>query len=308
MTDAARTSYVAALVGAGVGPSLTPALHEREGARHGLTYVYKTVDITALDIAADHVGDLVAAARAFGFDGLNITHPCKQLVPAYLDDLSPEARALGAVNTVVFRDGRAVGHNTDVTGFARSFARGLPEARTGHVVQVGTGGAGAAVGHALLTLGTDRLTLVDTEPARAAALAALLGDVFGADRVAHGTPAALDAVLRHADGVVNATPLGMAAHPGSAVPLHLLRADLWVADIVYRPVETDLVRAARAAGSTVLTGAGMAVFQAVDAFALITGREPDAEAMLADFAALVRAEDAARDAAGEAAGTTEGGR
>ena len=290
MTGPERTSYVAALVGAGVGPSLTPALHEREGARHGLAYVYKTVDLTALDIPAAQVGDLVAAARSFGFDGLNITHPCKQLVAPHLDDLSPEARALGAVNTVVFTDGRAVGHNTDVTGFARSFARGLPEARTGQVVQVGAGGAGAAVGHALLTLGTDRLTLVDADPDRAAALAELLGGIFGAGRVRIGDPTRLDTALRGADGVVNATPLGMAAHPGSAVPLHLLRGDLWLADIVYRPVETDLVRAARATGGPVLTGAGMAVFQAVDAFELITGRAPDPEAMLADFAALVRAE------------------
>lgn len=290
MTGPERTAYVAALVGAGVGPSLTPALHEREGARHGLAYVYKTVDLTALDIPAAQVGDLVDAARSFGFDGLNITHPCKQLVAPHLDDLSPEASALGAVNTVVFTDGHAFGHNTDVTGFARSFARGLPEARTGHVVQVGAGGAGAAVGHALLTLGTDRLTVVDADPDRAGALARLLGGIFGPGRVTVGDPTSLDAALRSADGVVNATPLGMAAHPGSAVPLHLLRPDLWLADIVYRPVETDLVRAARATGSTVLTGAGMAVFQAVDAFELITGRVPDPEAMLADFAALVRAE------------------
>ncbi len=151
-----KKSYVAALIGSGVGPSLTPPLHEREGARHGLSYVYRTVDITALGVSPDAVGDLVRAAHAFGFDGLNITHPCKQLVIPHLDELSAEAETLGAVNTVVFRSGRAIGYNTDVTGFARSFARGLPEELARTVVQLGAGGAGAAVATALLNLGADR--------------------------------------------------------------------------------------------------------------------------------------------------------
>ena len=285
-----RPSYAAALIGAGISSSLTPALHEREGARNGLNYVYRTVDIAALDIPAEDVGELVRVARAFGFDGLNITHPCKQLVIAHLDELSPEAAAVHAVNTVVFRDSRAIGHNTDVTAFAKSFAHGLPDATTGTVVQVGSGGAGSAVAHALLTLGADRLVLADLDPGRAERLTARLADRFGSERVRHVAVGDLDTVVAAADGLVNATPLGMAAHPGSAVPAELLRPDLWVADIVYRPVRTALVRAAEAAGCVVLDGAGMAVFQAVDAFALITGREPDTAAMFADFQELVALE------------------
>jgi shikimate dehydrogenase len=283
-------TYVAALIGSGVGPSLTPPLHEREGTRQGLNYVYRAVDITALEVAPERVGELVAAAQAFGFDGLNITHPCKQLVIPHLDALSPEAAALGAVNTVVFAEGRATGHNTDVTGFAKSLARGLPDATTERVVQIGAGGAGAAVATALLTLGTGRLTLVDLDPSRADALAISLADRFGADRVTCGTPGQMPDLLATADGIVNATPLGMAAHPGSAVPADLLRPALWVADIVYRPLRTQLVRDAEAAGCQVLTGAGMAVFQAVDAFELITGRAADADAMFADFSTLVARE------------------
>jgi shikimate dehydrogenase len=281
-----RTTYVAALIGSGVGPSLTPALHEREGARHGLRYTYKTVDITALGVPPQAVGDLVDAARAFGFDGLNITHPCKQLVLPHLDALSPEAEALGAVNTVVLAGGRAVGHNTDVTGFARSFARGLPEARTGSVVQVGTGGAGAAVAHALLTLGTDRLVLVDLDRTRADALATALADRFGADRVTTTTPGCLEDVIATADGIVNATPLGMAAHPGAPLDIGLLHPGLWVADIVYRPLDTALLTAARAAGCAVLDGGHMATHQAVDAFRLITGIDPDPDRMLAHLREL----------------------
>jgi len=283
-------SYTAALIGAGVGASLTPQLHEREGARHGLSYVYRTVDITTLGIAADAVGGLVHAARAFGFDGLNITHPCKQLVIPHVDALSPEAAALGAVNTVVFRDGRSFGHNTDVTGFAQSFARGLPDAATGRVVQLGAGGAGAAVAHALLTLGTDRLVLSDLDGTRCRVLANKLAERFGSGRVEYVDPHRLRDAVQNADGLVNATPIGMAAHPGSAVPRELLRPQMWVADIVYRPLRTELVASAEQVGAQVLTGAGMAVFQAVDAFALITGREPDAEAMFGDFNDLVTLE------------------
>lgn len=288
------TSFVVALIGAGVGPSLTPPLHEREGRRHGLSYVYRTVDITALSIAPEEAGNLVDAALTLGFDGLNITHPCKQLVISHLDELAPEAETLGAVNTVVFTDDKAVGHNTDVTGFAESFARGLPDAATRTVVQVGAGGAGAAVAHALINLGTERLLLADLDPERASSLAGSLRNKKGEHRVEQVDVAHLPEAVAAADGIVNTTPLGMATHPGSAVAPELLRPHQWVADIVYRPLRTQLLRDAEAAGCRVLTGAGMAVFQAVDAFALITGRKPDADAMFADFEDLVSQEPQAR--------------
>lgn len=150
-----QDSYLVGLIGSGIGPSLSPALHEREADRQGLRYVYRLIDIDDLGVGPEAVGDLVRAARDLGFDGLNITHPCKQLVIEHLDGLAPQAAALGAVNTVVFEDGRAVGHNTDVTGFAASFARGLPDAPLEKVVQLGAGGAGAAVAHAMLTLGAE---------------------------------------------------------------------------------------------------------------------------------------------------------
>ncbi|MGW4967515.1 shikimate dehydrogenase, partial [Nonomuraea sp. NPDC004186] len=143
-------SFLTGLVGSGIGPSLSPPLHEREAVHHGLHYVYRLLDTDVLGL---DVGELVRTARRFGYDGLNITHPCKQSVIPHLDDLSPDARMLGAVNTVVFDGERAIGHNTDWTGFAESFARGLPDAPTRRIVQLGAGGAGAAVGHALLTLG-----------------------------------------------------------------------------------------------------------------------------------------------------------
>ncbi|MEU1623054.1 shikimate dehydrogenase [Streptomyces sp. NPDC005722] len=281
-----QDSYLVGLIGSGIGPSLSPALHQREADRQGLRYLYRLLDLDTLGIRPAAVGAIVRAARDTGYDGLNITHPCKQLVVDHLDALSPQAQALGAVNTVVFENGRTTGHNTDVTGFAASFAIGLPDAAMERVVQLGAGGAGAAVAHALLTLGTERLTVVDALADRAAHLAASLNRHFGPSRAIAAAPGALPALMASADGLVHATPTGMATHPGMPLPARLLRQALWVAEVVYRPLETELLRTARALGCLTLDGGGMAVFQAADAFRLFTGREPDTARMLADITEL----------------------
>lgn len=273
------THYLIGLVGSGIGPSLSPALHEREAAELGLRYTYRLLD---LDDLRQPVGDVLAAAREQGFHGLNVTHPGKQAVLPHLDELVPEAAALGAVNTVVFQNGRAIGHNTDATGFARSLGRGLPGVRLDEVVLLGAGGAGAAVGHALLSLGTGRLAVHDVDPGRAERLAGSLERRFGAGRAVRCGPEA----VRTADGLVHATPTGMAAHPGLPIDESLLREELWVADIVYRPLETALLAAARARGCRVLHGGGMVVLQAAESLRLFTGVEPDAGRMLAHFEEL----------------------
>ncbi|MFD9701444.1 shikimate dehydrogenase [Lentzea sp. NPDC059081] len=273
------TQYLIGLIGSGIGPSLSPALHEREAAELGLRYTYRLLD---LDVLGRPVGEVLAAARAEGFHGLNITHPGKQAVLPHLDELVPEAAALGAVNTVVFDEGRAIGHNTDATGFARSLSRGLPGARRESVVLLGAGGAGAAVGHALLSLGTERLGVHDVDRERAEHLVASLRRRFGAGRAVTCAPEA----VRFADGLVHATPTGMAAHPGLPLDESLLRDELWVADIVYRPLETALLAAARARGCRVLHGGGMVVLQAAESLRLFTGAEPDAARMLAHFEEL----------------------
>jgi quinate/shikimate dehydrogenase (NAD+) len=285
------SAFLVGLIGTGIGPSLTPPLHEREADELGVRYLYRRLDLDELRLPPAAVGDVLAAARLAGYDGLNVTHPCKQLVLQHLDELSPDAEALGAVNTVVLRDGRAVGHNTDWSGFARAFDRGLTDAALDRVVLLGAGGAGAAVAHALLTLGTARLTVLDVDGDRATALARSLSDRFGADRATGADLTRLDTVVPAADGLVHATPTGMAAHPGLPLPAELLRPDLWVADIVYRPLQTALVRRARELGCRVLDGGGMAVYQAVDAFRLFTGLEPDPDRMLAHFTELVAAPD-----------------
>jgi shikimate dehydrogenase len=282
--DSTRPSFLLGLIGAGIAGSRSPALHEREGDAQGFRVLYQRIDLTRLGLGPEALPELLTAAERMGFAGLNITHPCKQEVIPALHALSDEARALGAVNTVVLRDGRRVGHNTDGTGFSENMRRFLPGAAMRRVAQLGAGGAGAAVAHALLGLGAAHLALTDTDPARAQNLAASLCARFGPGRAEAVTDAA--AAVAGADGLVNATPIGMDAHPGLPLEASLLHAGLWVADIVYVPLETALLAAARARGCRVLGGGGMAVFQAAAAFRLFTGATPDGERMLRHFAEI----------------------
>lgn len=277
-------AILVALVGTGIQASRTPRLHEQEGAAQGLRYIYKLVDLDALHLEVDALPEIITAAQRFGFAGLNITHPCKQAIIPLLDRLSAEASAIGAVNTVVFQDGASIGHNTDGYGFAESFRRELQNVALNRIVQTGCGGGGAAVAHALLDLGARQVLLVDKEQSRARDLARKLCERFGKGRAVPDET--VERAMRSADGVVNATPVGMAKYPGLPVPMHALRRELWVADIVYFPLETELLRAARSLGCRTMSGAGMAVFQAAAAFRLFTGLEPDAERMLRNFASM----------------------
>lgn len=279
--------YLVGLVGTGVGPSLTPALHMAEGRAQGLDYVYRTIDLNAVGVAPERIGEVLDWARTFGFNALNITHPCKRLVIEHLDDIDELAAELGAVNTVVFDGPRAVGYNTDTTGFALGFREGLPGAATDNVVLVGAGGAGAAVGDALLRLGTDHLTIVDLDIERATAVALELSARRPESRVDASLPDKLPVLLPASDGVVHCTPTGMAQHPGMPFAAEILHPSLWVADIVYRPLDTELLTAALAAGCRVCDGGHMAVHQATEAFELITGITPDTERMSRHFRRLV---------------------
>lgn len=273
------------LIGAGIQRSLTPAMHEEEARHHGLRLHYQLIDLDRTGSGVETLPGLIQAVRTMGFAGLNITYPCKQAVIPLLDDLSDEARAMGAVNTVVCRAGRLVGHNTDGSGWAWGFRRALPQADLREVVLLGTGGAGAAIAHAVLRLGAPRLVLVDREPDRAATLAGALNTLHGAGRAR--AEADIAVALRDATGLVHATPTGMDKLPGLPLPAELLRPSLWVAEVVYFPLETELLRTARLRGCATVDGGGMAVGQAVGAFELFTGCTPDAARMEAHFRRLV---------------------
>ncbi|MDE3738644.1 shikimate dehydrogenase [Pseudomonas resinovorans] len=279
-----KHSVLAGLIGAGIQASRTPALHEHEGDAQGLRYLYRLIDLDQLKLDSSALPDLLSAAEHMGYTGLNITFPCKQAIIPLLDELSPEAAGIGAVNTVVLKDGKRVGHNTDCLGFGEGFRRGLPDVQRRQVVQMGAGGAGSAVAHALLAEGVERLTLFEVDAARGQALVDSLNQHFGAGRAALGTD--LPNAMAEADGLVNTTPIGMAKLPGTPVPQELLRPELWVAEIIYFPLETELLRDARAIGCRTLDGGTMAVFQAVKAFELISGHSADADRMMTHFASM----------------------
>ena len=279
-----QPAILAGLIGRGIQLSRTPALHEHEGDAQALRYLYRLIDADQLQLDDSALPGLLDAAQYTGFTGLNITYPFKQAILPLLDELSDEARGIGAVNTVVFTEGKRVGHNTDCLGFAEGLRRGLADAARRQVVQMGAGGAGAAVAHALLSEGVERLVLFEVDVARAQALVDNLNAHFGAGRAALGSD--LASALAEADGLVNTTPVGMAKLPGTPLPTELLHARLWVAEIIYFPLETELLRAARALGCRTLDGSSMAVFQAVKAFELFSGRPADAQRMQAHFASL----------------------
>ena len=273
------------LIGSGIQKSLSPRLHEEEARHHGMRLFYQIIDLDTTGASVDDLPTLIRAARIMNFSGLNITFPCKQAVLALLDDLSDEARTMGAVNTVVNQGGKLVGHNTDGSGWSWGFRRQLPDADLSRVVLLGTGGAGAAIAHAVLRLGASHLVLVDQDPSRARALAEALNALYGKGRAS--AQADIATALQEANGLIHATPTGMDKLPGLPLDAALLRPDLWVSEVVYFPLETALLKAARAAGCPTADGGGMAVGQAVGAFKLFTGMEPDPLRMDAHLRAMV---------------------
>jgi shikimate dehydrogenase len=267
------------LIGTGIQRSLSPALHEEEARHHDLRLHYQLIDV-----AGDVLPGLISAVRLMGFAGLNITYPYKQAVMPLLDAISEEAKAIGAVNTVVREGERLVGYNTDGPGWSWGFRRVLPDADLSRVVLLGAGGAGSACADAVMRLGAKSLLVVDQDGARAEELAARLNAHFP------GNPAGAADVdaLKSATGLIHATPVGMLKHPGMPLPETLLRPQLWVSEVVYVPLETELIKAARSIGCKTVDGGHMNVGQAVRGFKLFTGLEADAARMDAHFRSLVR--------------------
>jgi len=269
------------LIGAGIQRSMSPALHEEEGRQHGLRVHYQLIDMNSLAM----LPALMRSVRVIGFAGLNVTYPFKQAVIPLLDALSDEARAIGAVNTVIREGERLVGHNTDASGWSWGFRRALPKADLSRVVLLGAGGAGAAVGYAALELGVSNLAVYDVDASRAAALASGLQSRFPEKKALVAKD--LKAALQSASGLIHCTPTGMAGHGGMPLDERLLRPAMWVSEIVYVPLETELLKAARRAGCATADGGHMNVGQAIRGFKLFTGLDADAARMDAHFRRLI---------------------
>jgi shikimate dehydrogenase len=253
----------------------------------GFELVYELLDLNERG-GPQALPQILHEVRQRKFLGVNITYPVKQAVLDLLDDASRGVTELGACNSVAFKSGHAEGHNTDWLGFSESFHRFLPGANLGRVAVLGAGGGAAACVYALLKMGAGRIHVCARGPARAKAMAARFNALMGEDKVV--VASSLEEAMDRVQGVVNATPLGMAGHPGSPLPAALLDPRLWVSDLVYVPLRTELLQAAEARGCRIMEGGAMAVFQAAEAFRLFTGQTPDRDRMLRRFEADVRAE------------------
>lgn len=281
-------SFLVGLIGEGILESLSPDMHMTEAAEFGLDYEYRIVDLREQGATPPAVSSLVADAVTKGYAALNITHPVKQEIIGALDALSEDAGLIGAVNLVLIRDGVLRGENTDWTGFRKGLTLGLPNSSFATVLQYGAGGAGAATAYALLKHGVATLAISDLDMERAEGLADRYRAHFpGREIRAVGSGDASE-LLESVDGVVQATPVGMHLHPGLPFELERLAPSAWVADVVYRPIETELVVAARAGGHRVLDGGLMAVGQAADSLELITGIQPDFDRMRRHFLTLLQ--------------------
>jgi shikimate dehydrogenase len=280
------------LIGANIMGSLSPALFTDAFAAAGIDGFYHLIDVDVLP--ERRLPQLLDAIKIAGFAGANITYPFKRQVLTLLDAVDTEAAQIGAVNTVAIApDGLTTGYNFDRIGFRRSFEEslGADSAKGATVVQIGAGGAGRAVAFALMDLGVAVLCIHDRDATRANALATDLARQFGASRC-HVT-IDLERDIAVADGVVNATQLGMRGFPGNPVPVSALRPAHWVADVIYTPIETEFIQAATARGARALNGSGMCVYQAVEAFRLFTGFEPDVARLHQAFATALTSRERA---------------
>jgi shikimate dehydrogenase len=265
-------TFLTGLIGAPIAHSAAPAMHEAAAHKLGVRCHYQLIGVA--DAGREKLRALLDGVRHLGFAGVNVTYPYKEAVVGLLDQLSPDAAAMGAVNTVVVRDDRLIGHNTDTTGFARAAAGLIAASPKDGVALIGAGGVGKAIAFALVKLGVGELRIFDTDRAKAENLAGLLS--------ARGRAVIADSVqeaVKGAAGLVNATPVGMLPSRENPVPETLLHGRLWVADAVYYPLWTPLLLAAKATGARVMTGRELAIHQAADAFELFTGLTPSTDVM-----------------------------
>ena len=268
------------LIGSPIMSSAAPAMHEAAADALGLRAQYRLIDIAGADEAK--LRAMLEGVRLLGFSGVNVTFPYKEAIIPLLDALAPGAAVIGSANTVVVRDGKLTGHNTDATGFASAFKAVLGDPGDKPIALIGAGGVGRAIAFALAELGARALHIFDSDAGKANALSARL-EARMAVRVCRDVREALDG----AGGVINGTPIGMLPNRDSPVPVNLLHKNMFVADAVYTPLWTPLLQAARAAGARVMTGRELCIHQAADAFRLFTGLEASRERIGAAFDAVI---------------------
>lgn len=266
---------IAGVMGWPVDHSRSPRLHNYWLDRHGIDAAY-----VPLAVAPDTLEQAVRGLPALGFAGANVTIPHKEAVLPFLDQVDSAAERIGAVNTIVIKDGRLYGSNTDGFGFLENLKAGAPQWRAGAgpAVIIGAGGAAKAVAWALIDAGVPTLQIVNRTATRAEDLAAALGPKARAMVWESRAD-----VLGEAALLVNTSALGMTGQPGLDLDLARLPATAVVNDIVYQPQETPLLAAARTRGNTAVEGIGMLLHQGRPGFAAWFGVDPTVDANLRDY-------------------------
>ncbi|KAF0137176.1 MAG: shikimate dehydrogenase [Xanthobacteraceae bacterium] len=262
------------LIGDKIQTSRSPDLHRLAGRICGLDVSYELLIPPARGEPFDAVFD---HCRSGGYRGINVTYPYKERVLSRLTAPGEDLLALGACNTVVFGADGPQGANTDCTGFASAFRHRFGDASPGIVAMAGAGGVGKAIAFALVSLGADEIRLCDADRSKAEALAAALAPRAQGTRIVICDSMA--EAGERADGIVNATPLGMAGVGGNAIPDVALDGSGWAFDAVYTPEWTEFLTRARDACLDILSGYELFLFQGIDAFRIFTGHDVDADAL-----------------------------
>ena len=277
MREISGKTRVFCVLGHPVGHSVSPAMHNAALAQMGLDGVY-----VAFDVTPEGLADAVRGLQALGIGGINCTIPHKEALLPLMDELSEEAAFIGAVNTIVFSDGRRIGHNTDAPGFLASLRAEGADPAGKEVLVLGAGGSARAVVVALARSGA-RVTVANRTVERAEELASQLNAKFHANavRAIELRAEVLGPTVAGADIIVNTTSLGMNPHSEGMpeLPVDRIRPDAFVYDLIYNPLETRLLREARQRGARGAHGAGMLARQGALALELWTGRPAPAELM-----------------------------
>lgn len=273
------------LLGKSIGRSLSPALHEAAGANLGMDIRYQLFDAEELNYGAEDLGDFLSVASRLGFFGLNITYPFKETILDYLGEKSPEVEQVGSSNTVAFRNGRLIGFNTDYTGFKSAWRDAFGTVRPGVVFMLGAGGVGKAIAHGLMELGAAEIRILDIDRKRCRSLVKALSTTNNSvlckavEDVSDG--------LDGAEGLINATPVGMHAYPGNPLNGCVPKGIQYAVDAIYTPLVTEFLASAMEQGAQVLTGQGLCIFQAASSFEIWFGRPAPIEIMVETFKAAV---------------------
>ena len=269
------------LIGKNILASKSPLLHQSEAKAQGIKLNYTLHDFSILNKTADDLNSFLQSAKSQHSSGFNITHPYKQSIIPFLDELSTDAKLVGAVNTVVITDAKIIGHNTDFTGFQQAFNEELANTTINKVLLLGAGGAGSAIATAMLKMGVENLIIFDTDLKRAQSLVEKVNKLTSSNKARAMTK--IDNEINSVDGIINTTPVGMSNHPGMPISTKLLRQDLWIADIIYFPIETEFLAEAKKLGCKTMNGGKMAVYQAANSFEIFTGLQANKERMLKFF-------------------------